>query len=91
MRGRRDEFIGGIEVDDLSYEQKLFSLIYSIIGIPLMMLYLGQCTKAIRSLFPGRQIFILVLIVLFASAIIYDIIEQSDEDVVIFLADFPHI
>lgn len=69
-------------MDDLSYEQKLFSLIYSIFGIPLMMLYLGQCAKAIRSLFPGRQIFGLVVILIFASAIFYDIIEQSDDDVV---------
>lgn len=77
--------IGPVDIDDLSYEIKFFSILYSVCGIPLMLLYLGQCAKAISSALPGlRNALILCIVVVFLIAMIHDIIEQGSDDTVFF-------
>lgn len=76
--------IGPVDIDDLSIEIKFFSILYSIFGIPLMLMYLNQCAKAITSALPGfRSLLILSLGVLFLVAIVHDVVEQGSDDTVI--------
>jgi hypothetical protein len=50
-----------------------------------MLLYLGQCAKAVSSAFPGiRNLAILSAVVVFLVAILHDIVEQNSEDTVTF-------
>ncbi|KAE9555511.1 hypothetical protein FO519_001279 [Halicephalobus sp. NKZ332] len=72
--------IGGIDTDDLSTEAKVFSIFYSLFGIPLVLLYLSQCVKALSSFWQGIQIFGVALGCVFVIAVLYDIVEQSAED-----------
>jgi hypothetical protein len=77
-----------VDVDDLSIEIKVFSIFYSIFGIPLMLLYLSQCAKAITSALPGLKNLILTsIVVLFLVAIVHDIVEQGSDDTVSFLVE----
>lgn len=55
---------------------------YAIIGIPLALLYLAQCSKMFAGLFPGNHILIAALVTVFATAVIFDIIEESNDDTV---------
>ncbi|KAI6188575.1 Ion-trans-2 domain-containing protein [Aphelenchoides besseyi] len=73
--------IGPVDIDEMSIEIKLFSIIFSFIGIPLMLLYLGQCAKAISSVFPSfRTLIPLVIAILFGVAILYDVVEEGSDD-----------
>lgn len=74
--------LGGIDVAELSFEAKMFSMIYTAIGIPLVMMYLAQCAKAITSILSGQNLFIFGVGLLFFTAILYDIFEAVDEDTV---------
>jgi hypothetical protein len=77
--------IGPVDIDDLSMEIKFFSILYSVFGVPLMLLYLGQCAKAISSALPGlRNAVLLSTIAVFVIAVIHDIVEQSSDDTVLF-------
>lgn len=66
----------------LSTAGKIFAIVYSIIGIPLILLYLGQCSKALSGLVSGNKILTVAAVAVFVTAVIYDITEDSDEDTV---------
>ncbi|VDO07539.1 unnamed protein product [Brugia timori] len=53
---------------------------YAIIGIPLALLYLAQCSKMFAGLLPGNHILIAALVAIFATAIVSDILEESNDD-----------
>ncbi|CAD5217661.1 unnamed protein product [Bursaphelenchus okinawaensis] len=73
--------IGPVDIDDLNFESKLFSILYSAFGIPFVLLYLGQCARAITSIVSGlKQLLLLLVTVLFLVSIAYDVVEQSAED-----------
>jgi hypothetical protein len=72
--------IGGIDIDELSLEAKIFSIIYTTFGIPLVMLYLAQCAKAITAILPGNQTLLLAVSLLFITSIVHDIFEDGDDD-----------
>lgn len=55
---------------------------YAIIGIPLALLYLAQCSKMFAGLFPCNHIFIAALVAIFATAVVFDIIEGPNDDTV---------
>lgn len=74
--------IGSIDTDDLSIEAKIFSIFYSIFGIPLVMLYLNQCVKAISSFWQGFEVYAFFAGFIFVVAILYDVIEQTSDDTV---------
>jgi hypothetical protein len=75
--------IGPVDIDDLSVEIKVFSIFYSVFGIPLMLLYLGQCARAITSALPGlKNLIITSVAVLFLVAVIHDVVEQGSDDTV---------
>ncbi|KAH7730654.1 hypothetical protein AAVH_01703 [Aphelenchoides avenae] len=78
--------LGGIDVAELSFEAKMFSMIYTAIGIPLVMMYLAQCAKAITSILSGQNLFIFGVGLLFFTAILYDIFEAVDEDTVLYVS-----
>uniref|UniRef100_A0AC34QTM1 Potassium channel domain-containing protein n=1 Tax=Panagrolaimus sp. JU765 TaxID=591449 RepID=A0AC34QTM1_9BILA len=80
--------IGSIDTDDLSIEAKIFSIFYSIFGIPLVMLYLNQCVKAISSFWQGFEVYAFFAGFIFVVAILYDVIEQTSDDTPFFEAIF---
>lgn len=61
---------------------KIAAMSYAIVGIPLALLYLAQCSKMFAGLFPGNHLFIAALIAIFATAVIFDIMEESNDDTV---------
>ncbi|KAI1712723.1 Ion channel [Ditylenchus destructor] len=72
--------IGGVNVDGLTDSAKFFSIVYATVGIPLTLIYLGQCAKAITSLLPGQNIIFAAFGLLLATAIVLDIVEQHEDD-----------
>lgn len=88
--------LGGVDVDLLTDSAKLFSIVYATLGIPLTLIYLGfnsplfscipystgQCAKAISSLFPSHNVFFAAFGSLLVTAIVLDIFERNDEDIV---------
>lgn len=72
-----------MDIDDLNRETKLFSILYAVLGIPLVLVYLGQCARAISSLFPGvRNLLLAMAGTCFLVAVIYDVAEQGSDDTV---------
>ncbi|CAD5222431.1 unnamed protein product [Bursaphelenchus xylophilus] len=73
--------IGPVDIDDLNIESKIFSMFYAAFGIPFVLLYLGQCARAITSVISGvKQLLLLLLSVLFLVSIAYDVVEQGADD-----------
>lgn len=72
--------IGFHDADILSTFGKLFAMVYATIGIPLTLLYLGQCSKTISGLLPGNKLLMGACLAIFVTAIVHDITEESDED-----------
>ncbi|KAL3982118.1 Ion channel family protein [Acanthocheilonema viteae] len=72
--------IGFLDEENFSPIGKIAAMSYAIIGIPLALLYLAQCSKMFAGLFPGNHIFIAALVAIFAAAVIFDIIEESNDD-----------
>jgi hypothetical protein len=83
---------GGKFSDDtfepLSAVTKLFLVVFALVGIPLMLIYLGQCVKAVRAVTDdngwGEWICALffAVVALVVTAISLDITETNREDVV---------
>lgn len=75
-------FTGFLDEENFSSAGKVAALAYAIIGIPLALLYLGQCSKMFAGLLPGYNVFVAALAIIFAAAVIFDIIEESSDDTV---------
>ncbi|VDK45988.1 unnamed protein product [Anisakis simplex] len=48
--------IGFVDADALTTGGKVFAILYAVFGIPLALLYLGQCSKIITGLLPGDRV-----------------------------------
>ncbi|MCP9266035.1 Exocyst complex component 1 [Dirofilaria immitis] len=72
--------IGFLDEENFSPIGKITAMSYAIIGIPLALLYLAQCSKMFTGLFPGNYLLIAALVALFAAAVIFDIVEDSNDD-----------
>uniref|UniRef100_A0A0N5A8C4 Ion_trans_2 domain-containing protein n=1 Tax=Syphacia muris TaxID=451379 RepID=A0A0N5A8C4_9BILA len=76
--------IGFEDANVLSTPGKIFAMLYSAIGIPLTLLYLGQCSKMLSGLASANKLLSAACIAIFVTAIVYDITEDSEEDTVCF-------
>uniref|UniRef100_A0A0M3HNG0 Ion_trans_2 domain-containing protein n=1 Tax=Ascaris lumbricoides TaxID=6252 RepID=A0A0M3HNG0_ASCLU len=74
--------IGFVDADALTTGGKIFAIAYAIFGIPLALLYLGQCSKIVAGLLPGDRVLAAAFSAIFLTAIIYDIAEDSEDDTV---------
>ncbi|KAK6110388.1 Ion channel family protein [Brugia pahangi] len=72
--------IGFLDEENFSPIGKIAAMNYAIIGIPLALLYLAQCSKMFAGLLPGNHILIAALVAIFATAIVSDILEESNDD-----------
>lgn len=72
--------IGFQEADSLTAVGKLFAMAYAVVGIPLALLYLGQCSKIVAGLLPGGRVLGAAFAAIFVATILYDITEGSDDD-----------
>ncbi|CAG9537927.1 unnamed protein product [Cercopithifilaria johnstoni] len=72
--------IGFLDEENFSPIGKIAAMSYGIIGIPLALLYVAQCSKMFVGLLPGNHIFIAALVAIFATAVVFDIIEESNDD-----------
>lgn len=73
---------GFLDEENFSPIGKVAAMGYAIVGIPLALLYLAQCSKMLARLFAGNHILIAALVTVFATAVIFDIIEESNDDTV---------
>lgn len=73
---------GFVDADALTTGGKIFAIAYAIFGIPLALLYLGQCSKIVAGLLPGDRVLAAAFSAIFLTAIIYDIAEDSEDDTV---------
>lgn len=73
--------IGPVDVDDFTTSGKLFAVIYAIIGTPLFLTVIGQLGKMVTSLWQGTTLWIVTIMYIFISAVIYDIVEGGSDDV----------
>ncbi|KAJ1352058.1 hypothetical protein KIN20_008247 [Parelaphostrongylus tenuis] len=80
--------IGPINIDMFTITGKIFTVIYATIGVPLCLLLLTQCGRMITSIWEGKTLIIPVICYIFVSAVIYDVIEDRDDDVPFFDAIF---
>ncbi|VDN07870.1 unnamed protein product [Thelazia callipaeda] len=72
--------IGFLDEENFSTLGKIVAISYAVIGIPLALLYLGQCSKMFAGLFSGNHLLIAALVTVFAAAVIFDVIEKSDDN-----------
>ncbi|CAL2052841.1 unnamed protein product [Caenorhabditis brenneri] len=73
--------IGPVDVDDFTTSGKLFAVIYAVIGTPLFLTVIGQLGKMVTSLWQGTTLWIVAIVYIFISAVIYDIVEGGSDDV----------
>ncbi|MFH4976675.1 hypothetical protein AB6A40_003384 [Gnathostoma spinigerum] len=72
--------VGLPDVETLTWAGKAFAMLYASFGIPLTMLYLGQCSKMISGLLPGDRALFTALVTVFLSAVLYDIVGGTKDD-----------
>ncbi|VDK48637.1 unnamed protein product [Gongylonema pulchrum] len=72
--------IGFLDEENFSPAGKLAAMVYAIIGIPLALLYLGQCSKMFAGLISGNNILVVALATIFTATVLFDIVEKSDDD-----------
>ncbi|CAI2355602.1 unnamed protein product [Caenorhabditis sp. 36 PRJEB53466] len=73
--------IGPLDVDDFSTLGKFIAVLYALIGTPLFLTVIGQLGKMVTSLWQGTTLWIVTIVYIFISAIIYDIVEGGSDDV----------
>lgn len=73
--------IGPLDVDDFTTLGKLIAVLYALIGTPLFLTVIGQLGKMVTSLWQGSTLWVVTLIYIFISAVIYDIVEGGSDDV----------
>lgn len=80
--GCRSGCLGPLRSVDLPLLGKIFAFFYAVVGIPITLLYLGQCGRMLTSLWPGKKAILPAVGFLLFSALIYDIVEQGTDDTV---------
>ncbi|CAJ0565982.1 unnamed protein product, partial [Mesorhabditis spiculigera] len=72
--------IGPIDCRELSTLGKMFCFVYSLLGVPLALLYLSHCNKMAACLCSSTKIFLSTFSLIFVGAVVYDIVEQGSDD-----------
>ncbi|CAB3400857.1 unnamed protein product [Caenorhabditis bovis] len=73
--------IGPLDIDDFTTVGKFIAVLYALIGTPLFLTVIGQLGKMVTSLWQGSTLWLVTVIYIFISAIIYDIVEGGTDDV----------
>ncbi|CAI5455275.1 unnamed protein product [Caenorhabditis angaria] len=73
--------IGPLDVDDFTTLGKFVAVLYALIGTPLFLTVIGQLGKMVTSVWQGSTLWIVTIVYIFISAIIYDIVEGGSDDV----------
>ncbi|KAK5976403.1 Ion channel [Trichostrongylus colubriformis] len=73
--------IGPMNIASFTTPGKAFAILYALIGVPLCLLFISQVGRMITSIWERTALMIPVLVFVFVSAIIYDIIEDGTDDV----------